>query len=103
MIAAAALPTVRREAGAIADYEDLRRAVLQRRTAGTQSHALALFLRQGMLAWMAAFSPCRGGRPVACPERAGMARSGVLAGDACPQVVRLLTEMVLGDERRGGG
>jgi hypothetical protein len=46
-----------RDDGLIARYEELRRRALGQ--CGTQALGLALFMRQGMHAWMTAWSDCK--------------------------------------------
>jgi len=90
----------------MAAYEALRQAVLDRRMAPAQSQALALFVRQGMLSWVMAWSQCYAVRVLSDGARPPAARAATLADAACPQVVRILADMVLGETReawRGGG
>ena len=103
MSAVSARQTVCCEDGVKAAYEELRQEVLDRRTVHAQSHALALFVRQGMLTWMTAWSQCRALRATAEIERSRVQRAAVVADDAGAQVVRLLAEMVLGEAGRGRG
>ena len=94
---------VGRDNGAIVAYETLRSEIIQQRPSGAQSHALALFLRQGMIAWMTAWTQCHAARSVADSARRCVERPAVVAHDAAAQVVQVLTEMVLGQACRGGG
>ncbi len=86
----------------MAAYEALRQAVLDRRPAHAQSHALALFVRQGMLSWMTVWSHCRA---VQIPRHgAGPAEPGtVVTNERGAEVVRLLAEIVLVRARGDGG
>jgi hypothetical protein len=103
MSAVAARQTVGCEDGVTAAYEELRQEVLDRRAMRAPSHALALFVRQGMLTWMAAWAQCGAVRATGESERPRTDRAAVVADDAGAQVVRLLAEMVLGEARRGRG
>ena len=90
----------------MAAYEELRQAVLDQRTARAQSLALALFVRQGMLGWVMAWSECCAVRVTRESARPPATRAAMLADEACTQVARILAEMVLGETRkagRGGG
>jgi hypothetical protein len=89
----------------MAAYEELRQAVLDRRIAHAQSQALALFVRQGMLGWVTAWSQCCAVRVTSESARSLTTRAAVLADGAGTQVVRILADMVLGETRqtpRGG-
>jgi len=91
------------EDGVTAAYEELRQAVLEGRTVRAQSQALALFVRQGMLGWMTAWSQCRAARVTGEGVRPPVTGGAMLADEACIRVIRILAEMVLGEARRGGG
>ena len=77
---------------ALADYEALRRAVLEG-TRGDGDLGLALFIRRGMAAWLRAWTAC------ATPPRSGDAIPAgprpVLPADIRGDVARLLITMAL--------
>jgi hypothetical protein len=74
-------------------YEVLREAVLAGRAGGL---GLALFLREGMAAWMRAWDGPRPGARVAAPPRRG---SDAPAGGAHGAIVSVLAEMALSTYR----
>lgn len=90
----------------MAAYEELRQAVLDRRMARAQSQALALFVRQGMLGWVTAWSQCCAVRITSERTRPPALQAAQVADEACNEVVRILAEMVRGETRetnRGAG
>jgi len=81
----------------VARYEELRRDARAEPGSGPRSHGLALFLRQGMAAWMRAWVECQAvapGEARSAADGTGPALPRVLG----PEVVMVLAEMVLGAE-----
>jgi hypothetical protein len=92
--------------GVMTAYEELRQAVLDRRIARAQAQALAVFVRQGLLGWVTAWSQCAAVRIPSDGARPAAPRAATLADDMCPQLVQVLADMVLGETPaagRGGG
>ena len=79
----------------VARYEDLRRDALAEPGAVPRSHGWALFLRQGMAAWIRAWTECEASAPG--QERRAPVRDavGVPRVLGC-EMVKVLADMVLG-------
>ena len=102
MTGSAPLQTVIPNAGVVDRYEELRRQQVLSpcgRTSG--GLGLALFLRQGMKAWMDGWSRCVAAGPAKAPDRS-RAGEGMVPWDLRGEVVVILagTSLRIGQERR---
>ena len=77
---------------AVADYEALRRAVLDG-VRGDRDLGLVLLLRRGMGAWIRAWSACAA--PAAATDRVARGAAPMLPGGVRGDVTRLLVTMAL--------
>lgn len=81
-------------------YEDLRRHVLDGHAANGR-WGLALFIRQGLVAWMQAWPGCSpAGSASADPMPRRIADRPSLPSNLRSQITSVLVNMLLGDQRR---
>jgi hypothetical protein len=82
----------------LADYEQMRSTVLDPSNGLVTLQGLALFLRQGMAAWMSAGSHCMRG-PTQEPDRAATRTPPQLPPSSQAQLVTILAGMILSQHR----
>ena len=75
-------------------YEDLRRQVLSQKGVGHGGQGLVLFLRQGMKAWLDAWSCCFIARPTRAPMESN-AMGSVVPWNLRDEVAAILAGMAL--------
>ena len=83
----------------LADYEQMRGTVLDPLCTGMVTlQGLALFLRQGMAAWMGAWSNCMS-EPAHAPDRAATPTPPLLPQSIQAQLAMILAGMILSQHR----
>jgi len=81
----------------VADYEQLRGDVLDQPRRSVPTPGLALFLRQGITAWMHAWASCRREQP---SEPSSPHAAGILSLSVRAEMTSILAGMILGIQQQ---